>query len=41
MKNKEEKKPMSVTNEEFESDYEEEEEEEKINPAFASLKDLL
>ena len=34
-------KPMSVTNEEFESDIEEEEEEEKINPAFASLKDLL
>lgn len=36
-------KPMSVTNEEFESDIEEESpsEEEKINPAFASLKDLL
>lgn len=34
-------KPMSVTNEEFESDIEEEVEEEKINPAFASLKDLL
>lgn len=35
-------KPMSLTNEEFESDIEEEEpEERKINPAFASLKDLL
>lgn len=34
-------KPMSVTYEEFESDIEAEEEEEKINPAFASLKDLL
>lgn len=34
-------KPMSVTDEEFESDIEEEEEVEKINPAFASLKDLL
>lgn len=35
-------KPMSYTREEFESDVEEEpEEEDKINPAFASLKDLL
>ncbi len=33
-------KPMSITNEDFESDIEEEEVE-KINPAFASLKDLL
>ena len=33
-------KPMSVTEEEFLSDIEEEPEE-KINPAFASLKDLL
>ena len=32
-------KPMSTTVEEFESD--EDLEEEKINPAFASLKDLL
>ena len=39
-------KPMSVTNEEFESDFDEDEDveevsEEYINPAFASLKDLL
>lgn len=34
-------KPMSLTNEEYESDIEEEPEERKINPAFASLKDLL
>ena len=37
-------KPMSFTNEEFESDIEEESiesEDEYINPAFASLKDLL
>lgn len=34
-------KPMSITNEEFDSDIEEEVETEKINPAFASLKDLL
>ena len=37
-------KPMSVTNEEFESEeeeFEEETTEEYINPAFASLKDLL
>lgn len=34
-------KPMSITDEEFESDIDEEEEVEKINPAFASLKDLL
>ena len=38
-----ENKPVSQSSHEFddESDYEEEEEEEKINPAFASLKDLL
>ena len=34
-------KPMSYTEEEFESDIDEEDEEDKINPAFASLKDLL
>ena len=37
-------KPMSFTNEEFESDIEEESNDSKneyINPAFASLKDLL
>lgn len=34
-------KPMTATSAEFESDEEPEAEEEKINPAFASLKDLL
>ena len=35
-------KPMTTSSEEFDSDIEDEEEpEEKINPAFASLKDLL
>ena len=34
-------KPMTTSNEEFNSDIDEEPTEEKINPAFASLKDLL
>ena len=34
-------KPMTTSSEEFESEIEEDEPEEKINPAFASLKDLL
>ena len=34
-------KPMSYSKETFEDDIEEEVEEEKINPAFAGLKDLL
>lgn len=34
-------KPMSFTKEEFVSDSQEVEEEDNINPAFASLKDLL
>ena len=36
-----ENKPMVSTNEEFEDEIVDEDEEEKINPAFASLKDLL
>ena len=34
-------KPMTTSNEEFNSDIDDEPKEEKINPAFASLKDLL
>ena len=34
-------KPMSFTKENFVSDVEEETEDDNINPAFASLKDLL
>jgi hypothetical protein len=34
-------KPMTTSNEEFNSDIDDEPTEEKINPAFASLKDLL
>ena len=36
-----ENKPMVSSNEEFEDEIVDEDEEEKINPAFASLKDLL
>ena len=36
-----ENKPMVTSNEEFEDEIVDEDEEEKINPAFASLKDLL
>lgn len=36
-----ENKPMVSSNEEFENEIVDEDEEEKINPAFASLKDLL
>lgn len=34
-------KPMTTSNEDFNQEIDEEEPEEKINPAFASLKDLL